>query len=119
MSTPLERDRQVRAEHAAAQAHFHEQWQCGRKASHRHTVSRLASGPPMRDGSPRRSGTTDRCNSAFLWSLVAYAVLDDKDPYLDGKPFTRWSKADAWAYLGILPKSYRHGRTDPSAEEAS
>lgn len=109
MISAAERDRQARAEKAAALEHFKTHWQCRRKGDHRHTLNRLIAGPPMRDGSPRRRSLVDRCNSALLWSNVAYAILEDKDPRLDGKPFTKWSKVDAWNYLLTLPVSYRRG----------
>jgi hypothetical protein len=89
---------------------------CGnRKRGHRHTLTYLVAGPPTRRG-PRRDILGDRCNSGLLWSLVARAVVLDKEPMLDGKPFTGWTKDEACAYLFTGPKNWRRGITPP--EEA-
>jgi len=50
---------------------------------------------------------SDRCNSGLLWCSVARAVLLDNDPLLDGKPFTRWTKQQAWTYLLTMPPATR------------
>jgi hypothetical protein len=45
---------------------------------------------------------------------VARAVLLDREPELDGKPFAGWTKEQAWEYLLTCPAHARRGYIDPS-----
>lgn len=87
-----------------------------RTGGHQHSVSHLVPGPLTRYGRPRRALLSDRCNSALLWSTISRAVMLDQDPRVDGKPLTRWGKAQAWAYLLKQHRNWRHGITPPDPE---
>jgi hypothetical protein len=69
--------------------------------------------PLLRNGKVRESSLTDRCNSELLWASIARAILQDREPWLDNKPFTRWSKQDAWEYLLTRSKHWRRDITPP------
>jgi hypothetical protein len=86
-----------------------------RNPSHQHTASwNMAGDPPtLRNGQIRKSLLTDRCNSELLWASVARAIMQDRKPRLDGKPFTRWSKQDAWSYLMTRSARWRRDITPP------